>query len=72
MWAHLSVVAVGCGLFGIGNEMHDRPGQVPGVVAGCGMWSSDPCVFPVAPIGQTRGGLQLLVDGLVVPFGASR
>ena len=43
-------MAVGCGLFGSGSGMHDRPGQVPGVVAGCGMWSSAPCVFPVALI----------------------
>ena len=71
MWAHLPVVAVGCGPFGSGSGMRDRPGQVPDVVAGCGMWSSVPRVFPVAPIGQTREGLQLLVDGLAAPFGTS-
>ena len=70
MWAHLPVVAVGCGWFGNGSEMHGRPGQVPGVVAGCGMWSSALCVFPVAPVEQTRGGFQLLVDDLAVPYGA--
>ena len=71
MWAHLPVVAVDCGPFESGSGMRGRPGQVPDVVAGCGMFSSVPCVFPVAPIGQTRGGFQLLVDGLAAPFGAS-
>ena len=70
MWAHLPVVAVGCGLFGSVIIMYGHPGQVPDVVAGCGMWSSALCVFPVAPVEQTRGGLQLLVDDLAVPYGA--
>ena len=68
MWAHLPVVAVGCGLFGSESGMLDRPGQVPDVVASCGMLSSVPYAFPVAPIGQTREGWQLLVDGLAAPF----
>ena len=63
MWAHPPVVAVGCEPFGSGSGMCGRPGRVPGVVAGCGMLSSVPCAFPVAPVGQTKEGLQLLVDG---------
>ena len=72
MWARFPVVAFDYGLFGTGYGMFGRPGQVPGAVAGYGMWSSAPCVFPVVPFEPTRGVLQLLVDGLVVPRGALR
>ena len=68
MWAHLPVVAVGCGPFGSGSGMRGRPGRVPDVVAGCGMLSSVPCAFPVASVEQTREGLQLLVDSLAARF----
>ena len=70
MWAHFPVVAVGCWLFGSMIEMYGYPGRVPDVVAGCGMWSSALCGFLVAPVERTRGGLQLLVDDLAVPYGA--
>ena len=72
MWARPLVVAVGGGQLGSGSGIPGRPGRVPGVVVGCEGLSSVPCASPVLPVGQTREGWRLLVDGLAAPFEALR
>ena len=56
MWAHRLAVACDCGPFGTGTGKFGHPGQVPGVVTGCGVWSSvSICVSSWASWADQRG-----------------
>ena len=72
MWAHSPVVVVSCEQLGSGSGIPYPPGLALDVVVGCEMLFSVPCAFQVVPVGQTREGLRLLVDGLAAPFVALR